>query len=118
MTAAGTDTKPAPVVPIIISLLAGAAVGRLMHKYGTTLGSFDVLPTLEIIGTWFINLLKMLIVPLILASVITAVAAIGSGRDLGRIGLKTISFYVVTTLIAVLIALILVNIVEPGLEDG
>ena len=118
MTAAGTDTKPAPVVPIIISLLAGAAVGRLMHKYGTTLGSFDVLPTLEIIGTWFINLLKMLIVPLILASVITAVAAIGSGRDLGRIGLKTISFYVVTTLIAVLIALMLVNIVEPGLEDG
>ena len=118
MTATGTDTKPAPVVPIIISLLAGAAVGRLMHKYGTTLGSFDVLPTLEIIGTWFINLLKMLIVPLILASVITAVAAIGSGRDLGRIGLKTISFYVVTTLIAVLIALMLVNIVEPGLEDG
>jgi len=118
MTAAGTDTKPAPVVPIIISLLAGAAVGRLMHKYGTTLGSFDVLPTLEIIGTWFINLLKMLIVPLILASVITAVAAIGSGRDLGRIGLKTISFYVVTTLIAVLIALMLVNIVEPGIEDG
>ena len=118
MTAAGTDTKPAPVVPIIISLLAGAAVGRLMHKYGTTLGSFDVLPTLEIIGTWFINLLKMLIVPLILASVITAVAAIGSGRDLGRIGLKTISFYVVTTLIAVLIALMLVNVVEPGVEDG
>ena len=118
MTAAGTDTKPAPVVPIIISLLAGAAVGRLMHAYGTTIGSFDVMPTLEIIGTWFINLLKMLIVPLILASVITAVAAIGSGRDLGRIGLKTISFYVVTTLIAVLIALMLVNIVEPGIEDG
>jgi len=118
MTATGTDTKPAPVVPIIISLLAGAAVGRLMHAYGTTIGSFDVMPTLEIIGTWFINLLKMLIVPLILASVITAVAAIGSGRDLGRIGLKTISFYVVTTLIAVLIALMLVNIVEPGLEDG
>jgi len=60
----------------------------------------------------------MLIVPLILASVITGVASLGSGPDLGRLGGKTLSFYVVTTLIAVLIALMLVNLITPGVIDG
>jgi Na+/H+-dicarboxylate symporter len=55
---------------------------------------------------------------LILASVITGVASLGSGPDLGRLGSKTLSFYVITTLIAVLIALFLVNLVEPGIKDG
>jgi Na+/H+-dicarboxylate symporter len=57
-------------------------------------------------------------VPLILASVITGVAALGSGPHLGRLGSKTLAFYVLTTLIAVLIALFLVNLVEPGVDDG
>jgi len=62
--------------------------------------------------------LKMLIVPLILSSVITGVASLGTGPDLGRLGGKTIAFYVITTLLAVLIALALVNAVEPGVQDG
>ena len=117
MGSAGTETKPTPVLPILIAMVLGAIVGRAAHPDGMIAG-VHLLPLFDTLGTMFINLLKMLIVPLILASVITAVAAIGSGRDLGRIGLKTISFYVVTTLIAVLIALMLVNIVEPGMEDG
>ena len=68
----------------------------------------------DLVGTLFINLLKMLIVPLILSSVITGVAGLGTGPDLGRLGGKTLAFYVITTLLAVLIALMLVNLVEPG----
>ena len=76
------------------------------------------MPLFDLVGTMFINLLKMIIVPLILASVITGVAALGSGPDLGRLGSKTLAFYVITTLIAVLIALFLVNLIEPGIKDG
>ncbi len=47
---------------------------------------------------------------------ITGVAALGTGPDLGRLGGKTLAFYVITTLIAVLIALVLVNLVEPGVQ--
>jgi Na+/H+-dicarboxylate symporter len=72
----------------------------------------------DTIGTMFINLLKMLIVPLILASVITGVGSLGAGPDLGRLGGKTLGFYVITTLIAVLIALMLVNLIAPGVIDG
>jgi proton glutamate symport protein len=121
MGATGADTKSAPVLPILIAMFAGALAGWLIGRFlgaDGAIGSFKLVPLLDLVGTMFINLLKMIIVPLILASVITGVASLGSGPDLGRLGGKTLSFYVVTTLIAVLIALMLVNLVEPGIADG
>jgi proton glutamate symport protein len=117
MGSAGAQTKPTPVLPILIAMVLGAAAGWLAHPDGM-IGGIHVLPLFDTVGTMFINLLKMLIVPLILASVITGVASLGSGPDLGRLGGKTLGFYVLTTLIAVLIALMLVNFIEPGVIDG
>jgi proton glutamate symport protein len=117
MGATGTESKPAPVVPILIAMAAGALTGWLLGA-DAAIGSVKLLPVFDLVGALFINLLKMLIVPLILSSVITGVAALGTGPDLGRLGGKTLSFYVLTTLIAVLIALALVNLVEPGVRDG
>ncbi len=121
MGAAGADSKPTPVLPILIAMLAGAVVGALVGNFlgpEGTIGQFQLVPIFDLVGTMFINLLKMIIVPLIMASVITGVAALGSGPDLGRLGGKTLAFYVITTLIAVMIALAIVNIVQPGVEDG
>src|SRR5689334_8598585 len=117
MGSAGTDTKPTPVLPILIAMVLGAIVGRIAHPDGMIAG-VHLLPLFDTLGTMFINLLKMLIVPLILASVITGVASLGTGPDLGRLGGKTLAFYVITTLLAVLIALMLVNAIEPGVKDG
>ena len=117
MGASGTDSKPAPVIPILIAMVAGAFTGWLLGA-DAAIGSFKLLPVFDLLGSMFINLLKMLIVPLILSSVITGVASLGTGPDLGRLGGKTIAFYVITTLLAVLIALALVNAVEPGVHDG
>lgn len=117
MGAAGTDSKPAPVLPILIAMFVGGWAGWLVRRYGADLG-VDLVPLFDLLGSVFINLLKMLIVPLILSSVITGVAALGTGPDLGRLGGKTLAFYVITTLIAVLMALALVNMIEPGVQDG
>jgi Na+/H+-dicarboxylate symporter len=117
MGSAGAESKPAPVLPILVAMLAGALTGWLLGPEGS-IGTVKLLPLFDLLGTMFINLLKMLIVPLIMASVINGVAGLGSGPDLGRLGSKTLAFYVVTTLIAVLIALMLVNIIEPGVKDG
>ncbi len=117
MGAAGTDTKTAPVLPILLAMIAGGIVGALLGPDGA-FGPVHLIPFLDLVGTLFINLLKMIIVPLILASVITGVAGLGSGPDIGRLGGKTLAFYVITTLIAVLIALMIVNLVEPGVQDG
>jgi Na+/H+-dicarboxylate symporter len=81
-------------------------------------GGVEVLGFFDFLGTLFINLLKMVVVPLISASIITGVASVGSGRDLGRLGIKTLAFYVFTTLLSVLIALALVDLVQPGIANG
>lgn len=65
-------------------------------------------------GDLFLNALRMLIVPLILAAVISSVASLGDVRKLGRIGGATIGYYLLTTAIAVLIGLVVVNLIRPG----
>jgi len=65
-------------------------------------------------GTIFLRALQMIIMPLVLSSMICGVANIGDAQNLGRIGLKTMLFYVITTLIAILTGLVLVNFFEPG----
>lgn len=66
------------------------------------------------VGELFLSALKMLIIPLIVAAVITGVASLGDVRKLGRIGGYTIAYYLCTTFTAVTIGLILVNLIEPG----
>lgn len=102
---------------ILLAIVLGALVGYLTGPEGTLFGVTYV-SVFDFIGTLFVNALKMLVVPLITASVISGVAGLGSGRDLGRLGGKTLVFYVVTTLLAVLVALTVLNIVKPGIADG
>jgi Na+/H+-dicarboxylate symporter len=66
------------------------------------------------VGDFFLNALKMLILPLIVAAVITSITAIGDVRHLGKLGGFTVLYYLTTTAIAVLIGLIAVNIIKPG----
>lgn len=65
-------------------------------------------------GVLFLRLLKMVIVPLILSSIITGVTSIGSGKNLGRIGLKTLTYYITTSFLAIVTGLVLVNLISPG----
>ena len=66
------------------------------------------------LGTLFLNALKMTIVPLIVAAVITGVTSMGDIRKLGRVGGLTILYYASTTALAVLIGLVIVNVIQPG----
>lgn len=121
MAATGADSKSAPVLPILIAMFAGGFTGWVVRTYfagDADVNTLQIVQLFDLVGSMFINLLKMIIVPLILASVITGVAALGTGPDLGRLGGKTLGFYVLTTLIAVLIALFLVNLIEPGVQNG
>jgi len=83
---------------------------------GATAGTIIGQPMVEIewIGTLFLNALKMTIIPLVIAAVITGVASLGDVRKLGKIGGYTLGYYASTTAVAVLIGLAVVNIVEPG----
>ncbi|MHC4758167.1 MAG: dicarboxylate/amino acid:cation symporter [Planctomycetota bacterium] len=69
---------------------------------------------LQIVGDLFIRLLKMVIIPLILVSVVSGISQIGNIRNLGRIGFKTFIYYLTTTILAITIGLLLVNLMQPG----
>jgi Na+/H+-dicarboxylate symporter len=102
---------------ILIALILAVLVGSLT---GTEAGIFGVTfyQAYDFIGTLFLNALKMLIVPLIVSSIVVGIAGIGSGGALGRLGGKTLLYYMATSLIAILIGLMLVNMVSPGVIDG
>jgi len=72
----------------------------------------------DYIGSLFLNALKMIIVPLIFSSIIVGVAGIGSGGNLGALGGRTLLFYVVTTLAATCLGLLLINLIGPGYVNG
>ena len=69
---------------------------------------------IEWIGTIFLRALKMIVVPLVFASLISGITNIGSGGNLGRLGLKTLLYYFSTSLLAILTGLVLVNLFQPG----
>jgi len=66
------------------------------------------------VGDIFLSLLKMLIVPLVLSSIVTGVAGVGSMKDLRRMGGKTFAYYISTSLLAILVGQLLVNTIRPG----
>lgn len=65
-------------------------------------------------GTLFLRALRMVIVPLVLVTLSGGVASIGTGRELGRLGLKTLGYYALSSLLAILVGLAVINVVQPG----
>lgn len=97
---------------ILIALVAAFAAGSLLGEVPGFLRLMDM------VGTMFLNALRMLIVPLIVSAMICALLGIGNGAGLARLGGRTVLYFLLTTLIAVVTALVLVNVVTPGIIDG
>ncbi len=101
------------LIAILLAVLAGLATSPDTVVLGVPLVS-----VYDFLGTLFLNALRMLIVPLIMSAIISGIVGIGSGADLGRLGAKTVAYYLTTSLLAILVGLTLVNITEPGVVDG
>lgn len=102
---------------ILIALLLAVIAGSLTGTDATFFG-IHFYAVFDFIGTLFLNALKMLIVPLVVSSIIVGIAGIGSGSAFGKLGAKTLLFYMTTSLFAILIGLAVVNLVSPGIIDG
>jgi proton glutamate symport protein len=90
---------------ILITLVAGGFFGYFFH---------DKVIYTNWAGDLFLRGLNMIIVPLILCSITTGVASVGSSGNLGRLGLKTLGYYVMSTLVAIITGLLLVSLIKPG----
>ena len=87
---------------------------------GTLLGGFapDVATHVDIIGKAFINCLKMMVVPLVITSLVAGVATLGNVKRLGSIGWRTVTYYMITTGIAVLVGLISIHCHVQGEKEA
>jgi len=91
---------------VLIAMAAGIVAGLA--------GGEAIVPKVGWLGTLFIRLLRMIIVPLIFTSIVSGVASIGSARSLGRMFSKTLGYYVLTSALAIFAGLAAVNIIQPG----
>lgn len=90
---------------ILIALIIAIIIGLSLPQYSNYV---------TWMGDLFLRALKMIIVPLIVTSIISGVTNIGDAQNLGRLGLKTITYYISTSLFAIVTGLLLVNLIQPG----
>lgn len=93
---------------IFIGLALGIAVGAVFY------GNPHVAEFLQPIGTIFIRLIKMIVVPIVVSSIIVGVAGVGDMKSLGKLGGKTLLYFEVITTIAIFVGLLFANVFHPG----
>ncbi len=91
---------------VLIAMVLGATAGAL--------GGEPLADRVGWIGDLFMKLLRMIIVPLVLTSIISGVASVGGGRALGRLFSKTLGYYVLSSFLAAFVGLLMVNLIRPG----
>ncbi|MDR0807291.1 MAG: glutamate/aspartate:proton symporter GltP [Enterobacteriaceae bacterium] len=97
---------------ILIALVLGVIVGSMMHGGAST--EWLVTNFFKPAGDIFIRLIKMIVVPIVVSTLVVGIAGIGDAKKLGRIGLKTILYFEVITTIAIVVGLVAANVFEPG----
>lgn len=101
---------------ILISIILAMLASWLVKAYGGGEGVLGMrfIGVCDFVGTIFLNALKMVVVPLIASSIVSGMIGMGAEKNFGRMGIKTIGYYILSTFIAVLIGLMCVNIIRPG----
>ena len=101
---------------VFIGLVSGIIVGTLLYpmKENPIVSKYIVSGLFEFLGQGFLRLVKMIIVPLVFASLVTGTAAMNDVKKLGRIGIKTLAFFMGTTAIGIIAAIVGANILKPG----
>ncbi len=98
---------------IVIGLVLGVAIGALLNHFSAE-KAWWISNVLQPAGDIFIRLIKMIVVPIVISSLIVGIAGVGDAKKLGSIGLKTIIYFEVVTTIAIVVGLVLANLFHPG----
>ena len=102
---------------MLFSMLTGAILGIILNNidiYHSIINQYLSNGLFDVIGKLFVNSLKMLVVPLVFCSITIGITSLGDLALMGRIGIKAIFIYLITTAIAISLALLLSIIINPG----
>ena len=102
---------------IFTGLILGLILGIILNKVGPSYVRDEIFVNgiFTLVGTIFLNAIKMLVVPLVFISLVNGAASMSDIKKLGRVGTKTLAFYLATTAVAVTIAIIIAYVVKPGM---
>lgn len=103
---------------IFIALIAGAILDVVLHYWVPESYVRDTVfinGIFYVIGNGFLRLMQMLVVPLVFTSLVCGSASIGDTKTLGKVGVKTLCFYMLTTALAVVVALSVAQVIDPGI---
>ncbi|MCU1716811.1 glutamate/aspartate:proton symporter GltP [Pseudomonas sp. 5P_3.1_Bac2] len=98
---------------IVIGLVLGVVVGALLNHFSAE-KAWWISNVLQPAGDIFIRLIKMIVVPIVITSLVVGIAGVGDAKKLGRIGVKTILYFEVVTTLAIVVGLVLANLFHPG----
>lgn len=117
---AGKKEKKSPGLSakIFVALIAGALLGVGIHYFlpeGYVRDKIIIEGVFYVVGQGFIRLMQMLVVPLVFCSLICGSMAIGDTKTLGKVGIKTVLFYLFTTAVAVVTAISVAYLIDPGI---
>jgi Na+/H+-dicarboxylate symporter len=101
---------------IVGAMLAGVLVGTVLHAHYPAGGAelAGIVDMLKLLPDIFMKLIKMIIAPLVLGTIVTGIAGMGDSAALGRIGAKAIGWFLVSSLISLSLGMALVNLFQPG----
>ena len=99
---------------ILLSMTLGVIAGALIHQNATAEGEAAIAGYLKIVTDIFLRLIKMIIAPLVLTTLIVGIAHMRDSKALGRVGLRTMLWFIGASLFSLLLGLVMVNIIQPG----
>ena len=103
---------------IMIGLVLGIIVGAIMNATMTTEAIAGVGKWFGLVTTVFLRLIKMIIAPLVFATLVSGIVHMGDTASLGRVGLKTMTWFIGATIVSLTLGMLLVNLLQPGIGTG
>lgn len=102
------------VKAIVVGMVLGVTLGGVLHSQLDAAGAKEISTYLNMITDVFLRLIKMVIAPLVLATLVTGVASMSGSGSIGRVGFKAISWFLIASLVSLGIGLVLANLFQPG----
>jgi len=99
---------------IMIALVLGIVIGYLVNANSDQAGAQSFSDTMSLITTLFLRMIKMIIAPLVFATLVVGIARMGDAKEVGRIGVKALGWFFIASILSLSLGLVLVNIFRPG----
>ncbi len=103
---------------IMIGLVAGIIIGAIMHDTMSPEALAETSKWFKMITDIFLRLIKMIVAPLVFATLVAGIVHMGDTASLGRVGAKTMTWFIGATLVSLVLGMVLVNTLQPGVNSG